>query len=97
LIAAEAIAWLKGRSSAKPFFLYVPFNAPHLPSQGPDDGDTAQDEGTLNKGTRATYIKMVERLDEKVGSILAQLDRMGPAANTLVIFLSDNGGTAIGR
>jgi arylsulfatase A-like enzyme len=97
LIAEEANAWLKRRSSAKPFFLYVPFTAPHLPSQGPEDRNIPPDANTWNKGDRATYIKMVERLDDRVGSILAQLDRMGAAGNTLLIFVSDNGGTAIGR
>ena len=97
LIAGEANEWLRRRSSAKPFFLYVPFTAPHLPSQGPDDRESPGDANTWSKGSRATYIKMVERLDDGVGSILAQLDRMGAAGNTLVIFVSDNGGTAIGR
>ena len=38
---------------------------------------------------------MVEAIDDGVGRILAQLDRMGAAGNTLVIFFSDNGGYRI--
>ena len=97
LIAEEANAWLQRRPPDKPFFLYVPFNAPHLPTQGPGDAGVRPDANTWNKGTRATYIKMVERLDDRIGTILAQLDKMGAADNTLLIFLSDNGGIGIGR
>jgi arylsulfatase A-like enzyme len=42
--------------------------------------------------TRADYVRMVERLDQGVGEILAALDRHGLARNTLVIFTNDNGG-----
>lgn len=86
VIAQEAVRWLKERSP-KPFFLYVPFTAPHLPAQAPV-GPSAQDH--------ATYIKMVERLDQSVGTILAQLDRMGQGDNTILMFLSDNGAIKIG-
>ena len=72
LIAEEANAWLQRRPPDKPFFLYVPFNAPHLPTQGPGDAGVRPDANTWNKGTRATYIKMVERLDDRIGTILAQ-------------------------
>ena len=92
LIAAEACDFLR-RTKDKPFFLYVPFNAPHSPFQGPDDKPLpagATEES--NRGSRATYIKMVERLDDRVGTILKTLDETGAAANTLVIFSSDNGG-----
>jgi arylsulfatase A-like enzyme len=40
---------------------------------------------------------MVERLDARVADVLAQIDRMGAAGNTLVMFLSDNGADANGR
>src|SRR5262245_25056565 len=92
LIAVEACESLR-RTKDKPFFLYVPFNAPHSPFQGPDDKPLppgATEES--NRGSRATYIKMVERLDDRVGTILKTLDESGAMANTLVIFSSDNGG-----
>ena len=85
---------LKGR----PFFLYVPFNAPHSPFQGPDDNTVAATNAeNFNRGTRATYIKMVERLDDRIGTILKTLDDTGASQNTLVIFTSDNGGPANSR
>jgi N-acetylgalactosamine-6-sulfatase len=97
LIGAEAIAFLK-RTKDRPFFLYVPFTAPHTPLQGP--GDQRGEPTALadfNTGTRSTYIQMVERLDDQIGAILQTLDDAGAAENTLVLFASDNGGTRIGR
>ena len=85
LIAEEAVGWLK-RRSRNPFFLYVPFTAPHLPMQAP--GRSSQDHGT--------YIRMTEALDGAVGAILAQLEAMHADENTIVIFASDNGAIKLG-
>jgi arylsulfatase A-like enzyme len=92
VFADRAIDWIK-RSGTKPYFLYVPFNAPHDPYQGPGDGPAAVPWG---KGTRDTYRKMVEHLDKRIGDVLAAIDRSPSGRNTLVVFLSDNGGTAVG-
>jgi len=91
VFAARAVAWIN-QPRNQPYFLYVPFNAPHDPYQGPDDGPAPV---PWPKGTREIYRKMVERLDQRVGDILAAVDRSPAARNTLVVFLSDNGGTAI--
>jgi len=96
LFAEEAVKWLK-RRTAKPFFLYLPFNAPHTPIQDPDGFDPRTGTAPWREGHRPTYVKMVERLDQRVGDVLAQLDAMRAAENTLVFFLSDNGGDPNGR
>lgn len=96
LIAAEAIKWLKTRSHA-PFFLYVPFTAPHTPVQGPGDRDKVVTDENFNQGDRATYARMVESMDEAVGRILSQLDKMGAVDDTIVTFFSDNGGYNLSR
>jgi arylsulfatase A len=88
LLADDAIAWLRKRSG-NPFFLYVPFTAPHAPIQDPDGKSQASD--------RSVYAKMVERMDKRIGHILEQLERSGKAGNTIVIFISDNGADANGR
>ena len=76
-----------------PFFLYVPFNAPHFPFQGPDDAERlVTPKKGWQTGTRQTYVAMVESLDANVGLILESLDRHGLRDNTLVVFTSDNGG-----
>jgi len=96
LFADEAIRWLKKRSR-NPFFLYLPFNAPHTPMQDPDGFDPKTGTAPERQGHRPTYAKIVERLDDKVGVILSQLDAMGAAEDTIVLFLSDNGGDPNGR
>jgi N-acetylgalactosamine-6-sulfatase len=97
LIAEHAIGWL-ARPRRNPFFLYVPFTAPHAPLQSRDDRPGAgRGENNRSPEARATYGKMVERMDHQVGAILAQLNRMGAASNTIVIFKSDNGGYATSR
>lgn len=80
----KAVAWLeKVTTQKKPFFLYVPFTNPHGPhAPGP------QFKGSTELGP---YGDAVQELDWRVGEILAALDRLGVAGNTLVIFASDNG------
>jgi arylsulfatase A-like enzyme len=96
LITGHAVDWL-GKRDRNPFFLYVPYTAPHTPVQGPDDAGKKIDEATWNKGDRATYARMVERMDEGVGRILARLRELGLSDNTIVLFLSDNGGYDLSR
>ena len=90
LFTKRAVGWLKQRSK-RPFFLYLAYNAPHLPLQGPDDHGKPPDDRSPER-----YRKMVERLDWGVGEVLSQLDRMGAAENTLVVFTSDNGAIPVG-
>ena len=89
LIAEEAVGWL--RRARAPFFLYVAFTAPHTPIQDPEEFDPATGTAPRRQGHRPTYARMVERMDTRVGDILAELDRLGQAENTIVVFLSDNG------
>jgi len=89
LITRHALDFLR-QIEARPFFLYVAYNAPHFPYQTPDDADAP--DGYLLPASRERYVKMVEALDAGVGQLLAALDREPLRANTLVIFTSDNGG-----
>lgn len=78
----RAVAFIEAHA-ARPFFLYVPYVMPHVPifATPPFRGRSA----------RGPYGDAVEELDASVGEIAAALDRAGVAANTLVLFLSDNG------
>lgn len=99
LIAGESISFID-RHRNQPFFLYVPFNAVHDPYQGPKDRDTAGDQVKSRKSnrTRAVYRTMIESLDQNVGRIMAHLKARSLDQNTLVFFMSDNGGVPkIGR
>jgi N-acetylgalactosamine-6-sulfatase len=92
LFAEEAMRWLRGRRR-RPFFLYLAFNAPHNPFQGPDDAAKPITEANWNTGDRATFARMVERMDDRVGAVLEAID----VENTVLIFTSDNGGERHGR
>jgi arylsulfatase A-like enzyme len=86
----------------RPFFLYVPHLTIHFPWQGPKDPpqrregiDYARDKwGILpDPSNVAPHVKaMVESLDQSVGGIMAAIENHGLAEDTLVWFLSDNGG-----
>jgi arylsulfatase A-like enzyme len=89
LITDHAIRFME-ENRERPFLLYVPHGAPHSPYQGPGDADTA---GKRPGGGREKYVEMVEAIDDEVGRIVASLRRLGLERDTLVIFLSDNGGT----
>lgn len=87
--AREAVSFIERHASA-PFFLYVPFNAVHVPMQ-PDSSNMARLAAITNP-RRRQYASMVLSMDLAVGEILNALDRLKLAKNTIVVFVSDNGG-----
>ena len=96
-----------GRHASRPFFLEVAYNAVHWPFEPPDRAPADGQRGAPRRlfqmpddsvpATRQDYVRMLERMDEGVGEILAELDRRGLTDNTLVIFTSDNGGEWLSR
>lgn len=98
LLTDAAVRFIGDQSPAKPFFLYLPYTAPHSPYQGPKDAATAPPaEGASLAVLRGKFCEMVEAMDAGIGRVLKALDDRGHAAHTLVIFMSDNGGDARGR
>jgi arylsulfatase A-like enzyme len=96
-ITARAETFVQ-KHSGRPFFLEVAYNATHWPFQRPDLSEGARGwTNSIESGTRADYIAMLERADQGVGRILGLLDRLKLAPNTLVIFTSDNGGEWLSR
>jgi len=122
LIGDYAVQYLDDfTQSGQPFFLYVPFNAPHY---GKSAGAIAPKENTINiRGDdphhfetvfpsfqapteylekfahvddiyRRYYSAMVSCMDDNVGRIMAKLEESGELENTIVFFISDNGGYA---
>ena len=78
------------RNKDKPFFAYVPYNAPHTPHQVPDryfDKYTARGLDAHN----ASIYGMIENVDDNLRRLLKTLDELKLAENTVVIFLGDNG------
>ena len=74
----------------KPFFCYIPFNAPHSPHQVADKYFDKYKRKGLNNELAAIY-GMVDNMDENIGRLLQFLEKSGLDENTIVIFLSDNG------
>ncbi len=94
LIADEAVRFIQNHRASGPFFLYVPFNAPHLPLQAPQEW--IDRFASIADEDRRVYAAMVGAMDAGVGRILEALDKGGMTANTLVWFMSDNGGASVG-
>jgi arylsulfatase A-like enzyme len=88
LIAREAVQWIDQRDS-RPFFLYVPFTAIHVPIDEPavwqEKNSHIPDAGQRLRAACATH------LDDAVGRVLAALKRKNLLDSTLVVFLCDNG------
>jgi arylsulfatase A-like enzyme len=86
--AARAVEWLKEQDG--PWFMYLPFNAQHAPLQAPQKYLDRFAEVTDEK--RRLFSAMMSAMDDAVGAVLAQIHEAGQDDNTLIFFLSDNGG-----
>lgn len=89
----EAVRWiadLNRRDADKPWFLYLSYNAPHSPMQATKD-DLAACQHIANS-KRRTYAAMMRALDRGVGRVMKLLTQTGEREETLIVFLSDNGG-----
>lgn len=84
-------------SDKKPFYLYMSHYAVHSPIQG----DPRYEQKYLDKGidsTEAKYASLIEGMDKSLGDILDHLEEKEIADNTIIIFMSDNGGlSAVAR
>jgi arylsulfatase len=95
----RALQWIDARRSAgRPLFALITPNAPHAPLVSPGEAFERPYAGrqigqrTLSPGDVA-YYAMIDNLDQNVGRLLRRLDDWGMTRDTLLIFLSDNGGT----
>ena len=78
----EAVSFIKTHKD-NPFFLYVPYSAPHFPVQAHPDWKGKSEYGS--------YGDVVEEMDSRIGEILHALKAGGIEKSTIVVFLSDNG------
>lgn len=85
----EAVRFV-ARHKDQPFFLYLAYNAPHAPLQATEKY-LSRFAGIKN-ADRRTYAAMISAVDDGVGRLLAELRKQGLEENTLVFYLSDNGG-----
>jgi arylsulfatase A-like enzyme len=98
LFRRESLKFVR-ENADRPFFLYLPFNAPHIASNLEKDGLQVPEEvvrrhypGRDPADRRTKYMAMVSSMDEAVGELFDLLKEKGLEENTLVLFLSDNGG-----
>jgi arylsulfatase A-like enzyme len=88
LIAREAVRWLEQRGD-KPFFLYVPFTAIHVPMQEAEKWQRMN--AHLADPAQRLRAACASHMDDAIGQVLAALDRKRVRDNTVVIFFGDNG------
>ena len=86
----EAMAWMKQQSAARePFFCYLPTNTPH----GPNWVAPKYSDPYRRDKLPAEFFGMIANLDENLGKLDQFLTQSGLRDNTIVIFMTDNGGT----
>jgi len=86
----QAMAWMKQRkANGEPFFCYLPTNAPHAPYTEAEEYVTPY----RGKGP-AGFFGMIAHLDKRFGDLDRFLAESGLRDDTIVIFMTDNGGTA---
>ena len=86
LLGQKAVDFIDGNND-KPFFMYLSFNAVHTPMQASEE-DLARFKGHPRKKLAA----MTWAMDRAIGNVVNELKRKDIYENTLIIFLSDNGG-----
>ena len=90
LITSEAVRIIEKRGD-NPFFLYVAYSVPHYPLEEPDEWLSLYDNLTFEP-SRKRFAASVSHMDDGIGKIVNALKRTGKYENTLVLFISDNGG-----
>ncbi len=88
-VTDKAVSYIREAAAEnKPFFLYVPYNAPHYPMHAPKPYMDRFPDLPVDRRIMAA---MLSAVDDGVGAIMAELERQGLAGNTLTFFTSDNG------
>jgi arylsulfatase A-like enzyme len=93
-LGREAVAFID-TNKAKPFFLYLAFNAVHTPMQA--DNPRLKKFAAIKDKQRQTYAAMMSAMDDAIGTVVKKLADEKLTENTLVAFISDNGGPTLAR
>ncbi len=92
LITKEAIRFIeKPRAKDIPFFLYVAYSVPHYPLDEPGKWVNKY-KGQIENKSRRMFAAAVTHMDHSIDLLLSALQKKGMAENTLILFVSDNGG-----
>ena len=76
----------------KPFFVYLPLNAPHQPFQVPEKYEALYRDN--EQVPNAAFYGMITNIDKNVGRLERRLERLGLKDDTILIFMTDNGTSA---
>jgi arylsulfatase A-like enzyme len=87
-LGREAVNFI-ARNEKRPFFLYLAFNAVHTPMEAPAEIIKKYDTGNPK---RDILMAVLERENVAIGAVLDELDKRELTQNTLIVFVSDNGG-----
>lgn len=91
-LSREAVSFIDRQNGETPFFLFVSYNAPHGPLQATQK--YLDRFPNISDSKRRTYAAMLSAVDDGVGRILDKLDEKGILDDTIVFFLTDNGGAS---
>ena len=83
----DAIKFIQ-RNKENPFFLYLAYDAPHEPYNMEETAWYDEEEWDMNT---KRYASLVTHMDQAIGRLVTELDRLGLRENTVIIFASDNG------
>ena len=90
LLGKDAVARINENDPKTPLFLYLAFTAPHAPYQAPKQ--YLDQYENIADPTRRAYAAMITSMDDEIGKVVAALDKKKMRENTLIVFMSDNGG-----
>jgi arylsulfatase A-like enzyme len=90
LWGADAVAQINAHDQRTPLFLYLAFTAPHSPYQAPTE--YLDEYRNIEDPTRRAYAAMITCMDDEIGKLVSALEKKKMRENTLIVFMSDNGG-----
>jgi arylsulfatase A-like enzyme len=91
LLGDEAVKLIKEHDPKKPLYLYLAFNAAHTPYQAPEE--YLKKYTAIDDPSRRAYAGSITAMDDQIGRVVEELKKKGMLENTLIAFMSDNGGT----
>jgi arylsulfatase A-like enzyme len=91
LLGNDAVKLIQEHNVATPLFLCLAFNAAHTPYQAPDEYLAKYPH--IADPSRRAYAGSITAMDEQIGRVLEALEQKRMRENTLIVFMSDNGGT----
>ena len=91
LFGTDAVRVINSHDTASPLFLYLAFTAPHTPYQAPQN--YLDRYKGISDPLRRAYAAQITAMDDEIGKVIDALEKRKMRDNTLIFFVSDNGGT----